>query len=259
MFAQTIALFRYQMLALINRKNLIVLCTIFLLGFSLGQFSGELAIINSQAVATGVLAEFLRYSLIIFFAITICHQISQDYELGQFDRLLAMPIARWQYVFARLLVVISFALLLSLPILPLFIFTAQSQAAVYWTVAVFLELILVGLISMLATLSLEKLPPAIVFTIAMYLFSRLVPLINYIFNQSAMYYEDEKGFQLGNLTITLIQFVLPDMTVFAQNNALFETAQVSSILFHQVLSLGGYGFFIVMVILLDFYRKEIRS
>jgi hypothetical protein len=259
MFSQTIALFRYQLLTLINRKNLIVLFAIYLTGFLLSQFSAELAIINSNEVALGVLGEFLRYSLVIYLAITVCHQIAQDYELGQFNRLLAMPIARWQYVLAKFFVVVTFAFVLCVPIFLLCILNAQIAVSIYWALAVFQELILVGLMSMLATLSLEKLPPAIVFTVAMYLFAKLVPLINYIFNQSALYYEDEKGFQLGSVLISLIQFVLPDMSVFAQNNALFEQQNLSTLLLDQLFSLLGYGLFIFMVILLDFYRKEVRN
>ncbi len=259
MFSQTIALFRYQLLSLINTKNMIVFCSIYLASFLLSRFSAELAIINSDVIGLAVLAEFLRYSLVLFLMISVCHQISQDYELGQFNRLLAMPIARWQYVLAEFFVVLVFALAMNLVVFLLLFFTADGAIAVYWSTAVFLELILVGLFSILAALSLEKLPIALVFSFVVYLFSKLVPLINYIFNKSSMYYQDETGFQLGNMMMQGISFVLPDMSVFAQNNALFESSDFLHLLFTQTSSLMVYGLFIFLVILVDFYRKEIRS
>jgi hypothetical protein len=259
MFSQTIALFRYQLLSLINTKNMIVFCSIYLASFLLSRFSAELAIINSDVIGLAVLAEFLRYSLVLFLMISVCHQISQDYELGQFNRLLAMPIARWQYVLAEFFVVLVFALIMNLVVFLLLFFTADSAIAVYWSIAVFLELILVGLFSILAALSLEKLPIALVFSFVVYLFSKLVPLINYIFNKSSLYYQDETGFQLGNMMMQGISFVLPDMSVFAQNNALFESSDFLHLLFTQASSLMVYGLFIFLVILVDFYRKEIRG
>jgi hypothetical protein len=259
MFSQTIALFRYQLLSLINTKNMIVFCSIYLASFLLSRFSAELAIINSDVIGLAVLAEFLRYSLVLFLMISVCHQISQDYELGQFNRLLAMPIARWQYVLAEFFVVLVFALAMNLVVFLLLFFTADGAIAVYWSTAVFLELILVGLFSILAALSLEKLPIALVFSFVVYLFSKLVPLINYIFNKSSLYYQDETGFQLGNMMMKGISFVLPDMSVFAQNNALFESSDFLHLLFTQTSSLMVYGLFIFLVILVDFYRKEIRG
>ncbi len=259
MFLQTIALFRYQLLSLINTKNLIVLCSIYLASFLLSRFSAELAIINSDVIGLAVWAEFLRYSLVLFLIISICHQISQDYELGQFNRLLAMPIARWQYVLAEFFVVLVLAFIMSLVVFLLLFFTADVSVSAYWSTAVFLELILVGLFSILAALSLEKLPIALVFSFVVYLFSKLVPLINYIFNQSSMYYQDETGFKLGNMMMQAISFILPDLSAFARNNALFEPADFLHLLFTQTYSLMVYGFFVFLAILVDFYRKEIRS
>lgn len=259
MFSQTIALFRYQLLSLINARNLIVFFSIYLTAILLSQFSAELAIINSDVVGLGVLSEFLRYSLVVFLMITICHQISQDFELGQFNRLLAMPVARWQYVLAEFFVVLVSALIMSFAVLLTLFFTADANVAAYWAIAVFLELILVGLFSILAALSLEKLPVALVFSFVVYLFAKLVPLINYIFNQSSLYYQDEAQFQLGNSMMQAISLILPDMSVFAQNNALFESSDLLSLLFKQTTSLLVYGVFVFLVILVDFYRKEIKS
>lgn len=259
MLSQTIALFRYQFLMVINRKNLFVVFAIYISAIGVSQFSAELAIINSNEVAVGVLADYLRYSLVLYLAISICHQIAQDYELGQFDRLLAMPIARWQYVLSQFLVVCAFAWVMCIPVFLMMTLNAEFSVAIYWTLAVYQELILVGLISMLATLSLEKLPISIIFTFAMYVLTKLVPLISYIFNQSSLYYEDDKEFQLGSSVISIMQFVLPDMTIFAQNNFLYGTVNYADPLRDQLISLLIYGAFMMFIILFDFYRKEIKS
>lgn len=259
MFYQTIALFRYQLRGLINRKILIFLLGIYLLAFMGGQFIAELAIINSQTIAAAAMADFIRYSLAMMLVISICHQVSQDYELNQFDRILAMPLTRLQYVLAQILVMAMFSFLLTLPILLLFFLFNDFSLSLYWALSVFLELLLLGHFALLAALSLEKLPIAVIFTFAIYLLAKMAPLIVVIFAQSGEYYVDEEGFALGNLIFTVIHFVLPDASAFAQNNMLFSPVGLLATLSSQVLSALVYSAFILFIILLDFYRKEFNQ
>ena len=259
MLNQTIALFQFQFLMVVNRKYLFVLLAIYISAIGVSQFIAELAIVNSLEVVVGVLGDYLRYCLALFLMIATCYQIAQDYELKQFERILAMPLDRWQYVLSQLLVVCVFAFIMCAPVFFMMLTQAELALAAYWALAVFQELVLIGLISMLAALSLEKLPLSILFTFAMYLLTKLVPFIGYIFNQSSIYYEDEKGFQLGSFVISMMQWVLPNMTIFAQNNLLYESSGHSDALLNQFGSLLAYGMFILFVILFDFYRKEIKS
>lgn len=256
LFRQTIALFRYQLRGIVNRRIVVAIAAILLVAFIGSRFVAELAIINSEAIASAAMADFLRYSLLIMLIISICYQVSQDYELHQFERLLAMPVSRNQYVFAQLFVLLTLSLVLTFPVFLLMSVINEYQFALYWSVALFLEMILVGQFAILAILSLEKLPVAVIFTFSFYLLAKAAPLIDLVLNQSSVYYDEETGFQLSFFIFTLLQYVLPEQSAFAQNNVLLESEWSSKLLLKQLVSVLVYGVFIQFVILLDFYRKE---
>ena len=103
---QAIALFRYQLASILNKKFLLVTLIIFIVGVLLSGFIHELAIIKSDNISLAFMADFLRYSLSVLLIISISHLISQDYELKQMDYLLALPISRSQYIFAQTFVLL---------------------------------------------------------------------------------------------------------------------------------------------------------
>jgi len=251
---QTIALFLYQLRGIVNSRIIIAVLAILAIAFVGGRFVAELAIINSEAIALAAMADFVRYSLITVLIISVCYQISQDYELHQFERLLAMPVTRLQYVLAQLLVLLTLALLLSVTVFLLLLAVSGLSSAFYWSNALFLEMILVGQFSMLAIISLEKLPVAVVFTLAIYLLAKAAPLIELVLSQSTVYYGQEAGFQFSSFIFSVIQYVLPDSQAFAQNNALLGGEE--GLLIQQLVAVIIYVAFIQFVILLDFYRKE---
>ncbi len=258
MLKQTIALFRYQLLGIVNSKIILLLIAIMIAAFLLNRFVAELAIINSDTIGLGVMAEFFRYSLLLTLIVSLCHQISQDYELSQFDRLLAMPLSRGQYVLAQFLVVLAMAILFVLPMFLLMLVLSDLSVAVYWSLAVLLELLLVGQLAVLAILSLEKLPVAVIFTLAVYMLARAIPFVELIFDQSTQFFQEETGFQFAQYFFATLQYVFPDMTAFAQNNTLFTASGFTSLLGQQLLSVLIYGLFIQFIILIEFYRKEFK-
>lgn len=259
MLSQTIALFRYQLLGMINGRMILLLLAVYSVSFLGSRFVAELAIINSENIALSVLAEFLRYSLVLLLIISLSHQISQDYELSQFERLLAMPISRYQYILAQILLLIVFALIMVLPVFALMSLVGDASVAFYWSMALYMEMILVGFFALLAIISLEKLPVAIIFSIALYLLAKAAPVINLILSQSSPIYEDEKGFQLAQWFFGVIQYVLPDAKVFAQNNIVFGGVSIAEPLLQQLISVLVYSCFILFIVLVDFYRKEFNQ
>ena len=256
MIGQTIALFRYQLLGIINVRVTILLCLVFTVAFIGSQFVAELAILNSDAIALASMADFLRYSLVVFLVISLSFQVSQDYESGQFERLLAMPLTRVQYVMAQFIVLLVLAFVLILPLFILVMLLSDFSMALYWAAATFLELILVGQFALLAIISLEKLPLSVIFTIAIYLLSKSAYLIQMVLSSSTPFYDEESGFQFILFIFTTISYVLPDASYFAQNNIFFDSVNYAELLASQFVSVVLYSAFIQSVLLVDFYRKE---
>ncbi len=256
MFSQTITLFRYQLRGIVNNRIIVAISLILIVAFIASRFVAELSIINSEGIALAAMADFLRYSLVLILIISLCHQVSQDYELHQFEHLLAMPVSRFQYVLAQLIVLVTLALVLGIAVFLMIWVINDIALAFYWSTALFLELVLVGQFAILAIMSLEKLPVAVIFTLAIYLLAKAAPLINLVLTQSSVFYEDETSFQVSNYIFSVIQYVLPDVSSFASNNVLLEQSWSPALLTNQLISVLVYGLFIQFVILMDFYRKE---
>ena len=258
MFAQTISLFRYLILGIINRRFLILIGVLYLIGLLLSQFIMELSIINSQSIAAGFLADFLRYSLVLLMLLMVTSNVAEDFEYRQIERILTMPISRWQYIAAQFLVAMLTALVLVLPGLIVFGFYASFETAAYWTVALWLEVLLVGLIGLLTILSLEKVPVAVFVSLSVYLLSKLSGLISRMLQESVYLSDGALSSRFAEAVFSGILHLLPGLESFAESDVYFQQLALTPLLMTQLLSVAVYDFLILSVCLIDFYRKEIN-
>lgn len=256
MYSQTIALFHYLLLGVANRRLIVLISILYIGGLLLSSFIIELAIINSQAIAAAFLADFLRYSLVLLILLLVTSNVADDFEYQQFERLLTMPVSRWQYIVAEFLVTAVTALILVLPSLFVFTFYASFDIAAYWTMAVWLELLLVGLIGLLAILSLEKVPLAVFLSLAVYLLSKLSVLIKQMIAESVYLSDGSMANRFAEAVFSGILYLLPSLESFAQSDVYFDTLATTSLLATQFQQVSVYAVFILAACLVDFYRKE---
>ncbi|MFT5504152.1 MAG: hypothetical protein ACI845_002028 [Gammaproteobacteria bacterium] len=253
---QTITLFRYLMLSIINRRLFVALFAIVLIAIFGNLFVQQLALIDGTNIGSALQAELLRYSLIFLMLLTIVSSIAEDYEAKQFERLLSMPLSRWQYIAAQFLVIVSLSAILLVAVIVSMSLTSQLELAVYWGLALWFELVMVGSIALLAGLSLEKVPAAVMLTISLYLLSRLAPLIDQMLTQSAEFSDGSLSSLFAEKLFNVITFILPGEGAFAVNNVFFKSVDIYSALMKQWQFSLIYSFFIISVVMIDFYRKE---
>ena len=256
MASQTIALFRYLMLGIMSRRLLVLLGVVVLAAVLSAGFIEELAIINGAAIVSAYVADFLRYSLSLLALLMVASAVAEDYQSRQFERLLTMPLARWQYIVAQTLVIACLCLLLVLPALLLVSLYAGVAAGFYWAAALWLELLLISLLGLLAILSLEKIPQAVFFSLAIYLLAKLSGLINLMLAESVRLSEGSAASRAVEFIFSAILYVLPDTGSFAQSDIFFESIDRLAALGDQLLSVTVYALFLLAVCLVDFYRKE---
>ncbi len=256
MRGQTIALFRYVIPGIINLRLFILVLILSLGGFLLNGFITELAIINSQQIAAALLAEFLRYSFVLLALLLVATNVAEDFEHRQFERLLTMPVSRWQYIAAQFLVVAFIALILALSALVVLVMTVSFEIALYWAIAMWLEVLLVGLLGMLAILSLEKIPQAVFFTLAIYLLAKLSGLISQMLAYSVSYSDGGAINRFAEMVFNGILYIIPGLDTFAQNNIFFTNTGLIEALVQQGQSVTIYALFLLAVSMIDFYRKE---
>jgi len=256
MISQTIALFRYLMLGIMSRRLLFLLAALVLTAVLAGGFIGELAIINSAAITGAFVADFLRYSLVLLALLIVASAVSEDYESRQFERLLTMPLARWQYIAAQALVIACLCLLLVLPVLLLISIYSGFALGLYWAGALWLELLLVSLLGLLAILSLEKIPQAVFFTLAVYLLAKLSGLILQMLAESVRLSDGSAASRAVELIFGSILYVLPGNDSFADSDVFFSGVELLPVFGYQLISVVSYIAFLLAICLVDFYRKE---
>jgi len=256
MNSQTISLFRFLMLGILS-KRLLVLVAVMVLGAALsGSFIHELAIIDGAAIQSAFVADFLRYGLALLALLMIATSVAEDYESRQFERLLTMPLARWQYIAAQSLVIACLCVFLVLPVMVLISIYSNPALGLYWAVALWLELFLLGLLGMLAILSLEKIPQAVFFALAIYLLAKLSGLITLMLAESVKLSEGSVTSRVIEYIFSAILYVLPGTRSFAENDVFFNSLDLMALLGEQLLGVVVYALFILVVCLVDFYRKE---
>jgi ABC-type transport system involved in multi-copper enzyme maturation permease subunit len=244
------------MLGIVNLRLFVLIFILVIVAVLLSSFVTELAIINSQQIAAAVLADFLRYSLVFLALLLVTTSVADDFEFKQFERLLTMPVSRWQYIAAQFLTIACIALILTLPVLLVIALASSIEVALYWSAALWLEILLVGLVGLLAILSLEKVPQAVFFSVAVYLLAKLSGLISQMLAESVYLSDGGTANRFAELVFSGILHVIPRLDAFAQNNVFFEPHGFSAMLLAQLGTVSIYSLFLLAVCLIDFYRKE---
>ena len=256
MTSQTIALFRYLWLGILSRRLFVLLGILLLAAVLGGSFIGELAIINGAAIVAAYVADFLRYSLTLLALLMVVSAVAEDFESRQFERLLTMPLSRWQYIAAQTLVIACLCLLLVMPVLVLISLYSSVANGLYWALALWLELFMVSLLGLLAILSLEKIPQAFFFTLALYLLARLSGLIVLMLAESVRLSDGSAASRTVEFIFNAILYVLPDASSFADSDIFFAPAELLPLLGAQLFSVSIFAAFLLAICLVDFYRKE---
>ena len=256
MTSQTIALFRYLMLGIVSRRLFALLAILLLAAVLSGSFLQELAIINGAAITSAFVADVLRYCMALLALLMVASAVAEDYESRQFERLLTMPLARWQYIAAQFLVIACLCLLLVLPVFLLMSIYSGVVIGLYWALALWLELMLISLLGLLAILSLEKVPMAVFFSLAIYLLAKLSGLISLMLAESVRLSDGSAASRAMELIFGAILYLVPDTGSFAQNDVFFQAVDLFATLTDQFFSVAVYLLFLLAVCLVDFYRKE---
>ena len=256
MISQTIALIQFFLLNYSQRKNMILLLVIVFLGYISSQFVHELSLINSKEAQFAYQIEFYRYALVLLSALILIVAVADDFASRQFENLLSMPLSRWQYIAAQIsAMAILNAAMVFVTSLVLAI-QIEVNVLIIWSISMWLELMLCSFLGLLAILSLEKVPSAMILLLSLYVLSRASPIILEIIGQSVYYSDGDTINQFILWVFQGITFVLPNPKVFIQNDLFFGFKLDQINLYQQAFWVFLYGLFIAMVSLFDFYRKE---
>jgi ABC-type transport system involved in multi-copper enzyme maturation permease subunit len=256
MMGQTISLFRFLLLGVLNLRLFALVLILVIVAGLLSSFITELAIINSHAIAAALLADLLRYALVFLALLVIITSVAQDFEFKQFERLLTMPVSRWQYIVAQFMAIMSIASFMVLPVLPVVSLVSGFDIALYWTLALWLEILLVGMLGLVAILALEKIPQAVFLSLAVYLLAKLSGLISQMLTESVKHSDGAAANRFADMVFNGILHLTPRLEAFAHNDVFFGSPELAAMLSAQLGTVALYTLFLLAVSLIDFYRKE---
>ena len=244
------------MLGILSRRFVVLLLILLLAAALFGGYISELTLVNGRAIVAAFMADFLRYCLALLTLLIIASSVAEDYEFRQFERLLTMPLARWQYIVAQTLLIACLCAMMALPAALLVAFYSDAFTGLYWAAALWMELFLLGLLGLLAILSLEKIPQAVFFALAVYLFAKLSGLLTLIVAESVKMSEGSTASRTVEFVFNAILYVMPGIDTFADSNVFFVDLDLLHSLGEQMLSVVVYALFLLAVCMVDFYRKE---
>lgn len=221
-----------------------VLAGLCALAFGLAGFIGAVALTDTRATQTALLAALLRLAAIFIVAgFTVTSIVREADEQGQ-QLLLALPLPRAAWLLGKLaglgLVALAPALLFG----ALAFAAAPAAAALAWSVSLWCELWIVAAFALLAALGLSSALAALAATLAFYLLARAIG-----------------GFQLlaeqrgGSALLDLIGTMLPRLDGYASADWLVygQPAPLGPILLHSAIAIA----LLAALALADLYRKEL--
>jgi len=256
MISQTITLIKFFLLNYSQRKNSVLLGVILLVGFMLAQFTADLSLINSAEAQFSFQIEFYRYGLILLSSLILIVAIADDFASRYFENLLSMPLSRWQYIAAQMGAITLMNAMMVLMACAVLLAQADFYSVLIWFFSMWFELMLCSMFALLAILSLERVPSAMILLLSLYVLSRSSTIIIEIIEQS-VYFHDGKG--VSSLILMLFQaisFVLPNTHAFVQNDLFYSMNFDAINLVGQFTWVALYSVFLSAIILFDFYRKE---
>jgi hypothetical protein len=145
---------------------------------------------------------------------------------------------------------------LTLPVALLISLYGNVEVGLYWAVALWLELFLLGILGLLAILSLERIPQAVIFSLAIYLLAKFSGLINLMLTESVKLSDGSVASRVIEFIFGAILYLIPGSKTFAENDVFFADFDLLAMLGSQLASVSIYALFLLTVCLIDFYRKE---
>nr|CRH07074.1 membrane protein of unknown function [Candidatus Magnetococcus massalia] len=219
------------------------------------SFAGEMAITEAAQIQSGLLGAALRLLMVVVMAVYVVHaQVREIHDKGV-ELLLALPIPRSSYLLGKLLGFgLSAAMLAVMATLAVALHTTP-EAALFWGLSLFFELLLVVGISLLCLMTFNQAPPALTIVLLFYLLCRMITAIRMV-GEGPLMPTRYEYIVFSREAIHMIAALLPDLSRFTQ----------SSWLIHGDVGWGDVGFVVgqsliyltllVSAALYDLYRRE---
>jgi hypothetical protein len=223
-------------------------------GFAIAQFTAQIAITESDQIAHGVLAFWLRGVSVFVVALFVMSSMLRDWSDKGMELVLALALPRSVYLSGRLagfgVVAVASA---AISTVALMVFIAPDQALIWGTTLAFELLIMVSL-SMLCLLTLTHVTLGMSAVAAFYLLARSIDAIRLIAANPISGSTSESHALIRGF-IESVAFVLPDLSQFARAEWVIHGNATASDLLYAATQCAIYLALLTAAAMFDLQRK----
>jgi ABC-type transport system involved in multi-copper enzyme maturation permease subunit len=188
-------------------------------------------------------------------ALYVIASISREFQDKGLELVLALDLARSEYLLGKLLAFLCIALALSIAVgVPLFGMTGAEPAA-QWTISLAMELAVVVALSLFCVITFNQIMPAASLVIAFYLLARAITAIRLI-SAHPVVGTDALSQRFMNGLVEAIALVIPGLELWTRTTWLVDRPAD----WGAVAAIVGHAALFVVVLaaaaVFDFYRKN---
>lgn len=233
-----------------------LLGAVILIGFSFVQFVAQLAITETREIQAALLASSLRLTSVFLIALFVINGITREFNDKVVDLMFSMPIPRAGYYVGKLAGFFLLCLLCIVPVGMLMSLFASPDAALQWTVSLYLELLIVCAASLLFAFAFGQVTPAFSALVGFYLISRSIAAIQ-LMAHGPLADHGSISQVLMTHVIDGIAYLLPDLDLFTRTDwVVYPSAHWADLL-----PIAGqtliYVLLLTGVALFDLYRRDL--
>ena len=237
-----------------TRLPLVAAIVVFaLLGAS--YFVREIAITESARFQTAFYAATIRYAMVFIATLYVVASVSREFHDKGLEIVLALDVARSDYVLGKLFgflgVAATLALIAGIPLIPLVGWGAAAQ----WTASLAIELAVVAALSVFCVITFNQLISAASFVLAFYVLARAITAIRLI-SANPVAGGDELSHQVMARVIDGIALVIPALDTWTRTAWLVDEPAPWA----AIAAISGQGVVVVVILaaaaVFDFSRKN---
>lgn len=250
--ALTIA--RYTLLEALRNRLAWLLLAAALGAVGVSGFLDELALTESAQLQAALLAAVLRLAAVFLVATFVVTSMVREANEGALQLLLALALPRAAYLLGKLA---GYALLALAPALVFgalgLLFAPPGQAAL-WAASLLCELWLVSAFSLLCTLTLKQVLPALAASLGFYLLARLIGTLQLLGHGGASHAGAQRAIGAG---IDALALLLPHLDGFTRSDWLVYHSGDAAALLAIAAQTALYVALLAAAALFDLYRKNL--
>lgn len=178
-------------------------------------FAGALALTESQAIGLSLAAPLARLAAVLVLATFTVTAIARELADGSVELVFAAPVSRLTWILGRWLGVAGVAAGTAAAAAVPLALHAPAEPLLLWALSLWLELVVVGGVALLLSISFAQVPAALLSLIAFYTMARLVGIVM-LLNSRAPLEAPAWIARAGDALLGVLGHLLPRLDLFTR-------------------------------------------